>query len=210
MQAIELTTSRLRTQRPPGRPVLAKTGTSECPQFTFLTWFCQQQGPRFVDILTTLRSRPLAPPPPLGWHRGNESPLAGGVKVPGTKLLIQSGGWYAQLGTHKSPERVWGPRRGQAALPVRAINCGWHCVNTGVNRRCRCWTLLDTLVGHCINGSFHTPLSSERSPFLVSQSLFTYQKRQLKDKLRILISNVGWYLCVCWDASFKGDPKEDS
>ncbi len=53
--------------------------------------------------------------------------------------------------------------------------------------------VLDTLVGHCINGSFHTPLSSELSLFLVLQSLFTYQKRQLKDKLRrlMLISNVG-------------------
>lgn len=92
-------------------------------------------------------STPCSSPPPPGWQRGNESPLAGGVKVPGTKLLIQSVGWYAQLSTHKGPGRVWGPSRGRAALPLRAINCGWQCVNTWVNRQCRCWThhLLDTL-----------------------------------------------------------------
>ncbi len=204
IQAIEWTTSRLRTQRPPGRPVLAKTGTSECPQFTFLAWFCQQQGPRFADILTTLD--PLLLPPLL--HRagteGVNPPLAGGVKVPGTKLLIQSGGWYAQLGTHKDPGRVWGPSRGQAALPLRAINCGWHCVNTWVNRRCRCWThyLLDTVSMVLFTPRF--PLN------VLFFGVSVTQKRQLKDKLRrlMLISNIGWYLCVCWEASFKGDPKE--
>lgn len=80
------------------------------------------------------------PPSSVRLAQRDWTPLSTGVKVSGTKLLIQSGGWYAQLGTHKGPGRVWGPSREQAALPLRAINCGWQCVNTWVNRRCRCWT----------------------------------------------------------------------
>lgn len=61
-------------------------------------------------------------------------------KLPKTELLIQSGEQYAQLGIHKDPGWVQGPCRGQAVQSLWGINCGWQCVNSGVNRQRRCET----------------------------------------------------------------------
>lgn len=144
-----------------------KTETFCCPQFTFPALVCQQKGTRFLDSFNNSLSWPFAfssrqPPPPsalssVGRYRGpvrvwnSPPPRLEGEKVPQTELLIQSGEQYAQLGTHKGPEWVQGPCWGQAAQSPWGINCGWQCVNSGVNRQRRCGTPQARL-----NSPFHT------------------------------------------------------
>lgn len=102
-----------------------------------------QQIPLSDPLLSpTITDPPLAPFVPLlcllwvqGSHAGVEQSPSSveGEKVPETELLIQSGEQHAQLSIHKGPGWVQGPCRGQAALSPGGINCGWQCVNTGVN-----------------------------------------------------------------------------
>lgn len=141
------------------------------PSSHFQPGFANRKGHVFWTVSTTPSSDPLLSPatnpplpsPPLpslgsvGWHRGpmlvwnSPPPQWKGEKVPETELLIQSGERYAQLGIHKGPGWVQGPCGGQAAQSPWGINCGWQCVNSGVNRQRRCGTPQSRL-----NSPFHT------------------------------------------------------
>lgn len=137
------------------------------PSSHFQPWFANRKGHVFWTVSTTpsadLLLSPAANLPSLsalssvGRYRGpvrvwnSPPPRLEGEKVPQTELLIQSGEQYAQLGTHKGPEWVQGPCWGQAAQSPWGINCGWQCVNSGVNRQRRCGTPQARL-----NSPFHT------------------------------------------------------
>lgn len=177
---------KLGSHPPPTHPPLlldlsspVKTETSRCPQFTFLPsvlptgvdTFTEhfQQLPlltlRFPHPPTSLHPPPHSTLPSVGRCRGPKRVCSGpppeceGEKVPQTELLIQSAERYAQLGIHKGPGWLRGPRGGQEARSPWGINCRWQCVNSGVNRRRRCGTPRSRL-----NGPFHALCCHRLSP----------------------------------------------
>lgn len=137
------------------------------PSSHFQPRLANREGHFFWTVSTTPLSNPLLSPTTnlpsfslwsvfcgtvQGLHAGVEHPPSSfkGEKVPETELLIQSGERYAQLSIHKGPGWVRGPCRGQAVQSPGGINCGWQCVNSGVNRQRRCETLQSIL-----NSPFH-------------------------------------------------------